>query len=184
MYSFILRITFYISEKGVDITIVVYIFDVIVAGRVSPETKSDFIFPPYLKFIFILFQPDGRNLILIKLLLFPHASEFIATFWNTCVVSITAWKWGKQRFFLAPSFPARYIHSSLWASVLGPCGSMLRFLCSFAPGPPSLLLLSAKFKLCWGVEISRMFSKVLFSTHTEQLLSPSGLEDCLELFFF
>lgn len=86
---------------------------------------------------------------------------------------------GKATFFSGTIFP-----SPLWASVLGPWGSMLRFLCSFAPGPPSLLLLSAKFKLCWGVEISGMFSKVLFSTHAEQLLSPLGLEDCLELLLF
>lgn len=47
LYSFILRCTFYISEKGVDSTIVVYIFNVIGAGIIFPQTRYDLIFPPY-----------------------------------------------------------------------------------------------------------------------------------------
>lgn len=44
---FILRSTFYIFEKGVDVTIIVYILNIIVAGIVLPQTRYSLI-PPHI----------------------------------------------------------------------------------------------------------------------------------------
>lgn len=81
---------------------------------------------------------------------------------------------GKAAFVLAASFPAGNAHPPLWASVLSLCESMLRFPCSFAPGPPGPFMPSAKFKLCWAMETSGMLSKVLFPSLGKQLLSVLG----------
>lgn len=89
---FILRSMFYIFEKGVDVTIIVYILNIIVAGIVLPQTRYIALFPPIFKLILIFFHWDDRNLIFIKLPSFAYLPGLTPTFQNMCVVNTMPWK--------------------------------------------------------------------------------------------